>query len=228
MRKKITLKFVTGKIMALVMLTALLSACTMPDIGRGSSYVKADNYYLYIPAAAGDTDHDLIYVVTVDGTEKQAEEAIAGWQQTANKHQFMIAVPLDWDEEVFVNTLKEIRGKYGIRRVYATGLSHGGYVSCGLASAHPELIDGVIPMASYCDDGDFQEEDPATTPKLPILVVVGENDAWARGAESDDIERASDRLNKIGISQEIVIVPGLGHAFPKQSLEQVAAWMEKQ
>lgn len=185
-----------------------------------SETIYNKNYILYIPSKK--ESKILIYIISPGGEKKEALSYINIWKGIANNNNFVLASSMDWSQETILESIKEIKNKYGIEKIFITGFSNGGYNACHFGLKNSNLINGIIPMGAFCSDDDIGEK---IDNKTPILIVVGEKDTWARGDDLKMIDENNLRLNKFGIYPEVITIPGIGHVFPKNALPQVTEWI---
>ena len=117
-----------------------------------------------------------------------------------------------WDDSVLISLLDELQAKYRVdpKRVYATGLSMGGYGTWALALRHPQRFAAVAPI---CGGGDrIRALLPAQREALKTLGV------WAFHGAKDNVvvlgesERMVDALKKAGVTDiQLTVYPEAGH-----------------
>lgn len=89
---------------------------------------------------------------------------------------------------------------------------------------NPETFEAIISVAGYYDyeSGYSLEHEGLKT--MPIVMMIGENDFQL---ESNRI--AESLMKEKGMAVRLMIYPGLGHAFPPNSDEEVRkalSWIE--
>lgn len=191
----------------------VLSGCRVAGIGSSSSssssYLEMDNYHMYIPGDIND-EKNLIFAITSGGEERAVKDYIKRWKLFADKNNYIVVSPLNWNQEILLSSLAEVLTNHKIGKVIVTGHSNGGYNACRIGLSNTNIVDAVIPMGAYCGSSDVIKEE---NNKIPILVVVGEKDFWARGEDGKNIDYAIKDLASLGYRQEEVLVPGAGHDF---------------
>lgn len=220
MNKKIVLLFVLFFVLPAGLLFVIFNEYTNVGLIISGNYEKYNNYHIYTPRGIGN-NKTLIYIITASGSETDATNYIKYWKVVAQKNNYVLASPINWNEDVLILSIREILKKDSFSKVVVTGLSNGGYNSCHLGLKYPELFDGVIPMGAYCEVFDVKVKNNP----IPILAVNGENDLWARGNDLKNVDIASEELKKLGVMQSQIVVPGLGHAFPVSTLNEIVKWI---
>lgn len=224
----------------LITILLLLSACSLPptEINSGISSTNTQNintpslfpnyetvdtnkYLLYRPQKS--ENQTLIFLIPPDvaGLEKTLIDI---WKPYADQNNFIIASPKIRTFTDVNNALTEINNIYQPTKIFVSGFSAGGYNSCLIGFKNPNIINGIIPMGAFCSVNDLNNNKPQN---IPILVVVGENDNWARGDDFTLIDNATKNLKKYNITQEQIIVPGIGHDYPNGNIPQVIEWILK-
>lgn len=101
-------------------------------------------------------------------------------------------------------------------RLILTGFSQGGYVAYVVSTKQPYLFPAVIPMgAGYVAAIDAPER--ATGSGRPrFYFMIGEHDQSV-----DQIDDAVEAFVRAGYAVEKRIYPGVGHAFPKNMIEEI-------
>lgn len=192
-------------------------------VSTGGDLIENEQMLIYLPAQYEKQKSKLILIVPT-GNEKQL---INIWKNYANRYNYILAVSKNWTHDKLLKDLKNLQAEYQPRQTFITGFSNGGYNSCHLGLRYPELITGIIPMGAFCDEIDVDKSKLPQAQKTPILVVVGELDTWARGDDLKMIDKATEKLNKLNIKQEQIIVPKIGHSYPNQALGRVVDWINK-
>ena len=126
-----------------------------------------------------------------------------------------------WDDAVLVGMLNELQAKFRVdpKRVYATGLSMGGYGTWALAQRHPQRFAAVAPI---CGGGDrIRALLPSQQDALKTLGV------WAFHGAKDDVvalsesERMVEAFKKIGVSDiQLTVYPEAGHDSWTQAYDE--------
>lgn len=186
--------------------------------------INKPEYILTYPADMPAAELDLIFLISPGGSAREAELLLEHWRPYIFEHKLALAAAVDWGQESLNNALHSFDADYGFGRIFVSGFSNGGYNSCRLGFSNPELVSGIIPMGAFCSLRDYERGKQP----LPVLVVVGENDTWARGDDLKMIEEKNRELKQAGVNQEQLIVPNLGHKYPGTALEQVLDWIKSQ
>lgn len=179
-----------------------------------------------LPVGQLPADAPILYALTPGGTAGEVAPTQAAWRRLANAHGVRVIVPASWDDAALPDEIRRLRGQYPGANIFITGFSNGGYNACELGLAQPNLVAGVIALGASCDPLGVLDDQPRPI-RLPVLVVAGEQDSWARGDDGKQIERANARLAAYGIQPEVIILPGLGHQFPTAALDDIGRWIEQ-
>ena len=109
-------------------------------------------------------------------------------------------------------------------RTYASGVSGGGRVACGLAFALPEYFGGVLPVVAGGDLRDEQWLRFRAADRLSAALVTGETD-FNRG----EVERWKGPMwNALGIRTKVWVQPKMGHTMPSPAtLKEAVAWLDE-
>ena len=179
------------------------------------------SYLLYQPGNwAEKSVKRLVLVVDAGGEKSEAENMISRWSKTADRHGLKLAAVPNWDHDKLRAFLRQARGQERVTKVYISGFSNGGYNSCDAGLAEAESVNGIIPMGAYCD---IRHSDVSFSPaakNIPILTVIGSQDNWALGDDGTFPYEAA-----IGLNVEIKIVPGIGHSFSVNYMDEVGEWI---
>jgi len=178
----------------------------------------------YRPASG--TPNAIVYVLTPGAEPGEISGMITAWKPLAEKFNVVVVVPPTWTQDNILSDIVQLRRDYQITRVFISGFSNGGYNACRFGLNNPEMVSGIIALGAFCDPldaGNLKKPTP-----MPILVVAGEQDTWARGVDLNQIQAANERLQPYGITPEVVIVPGIGHSFPSAALDTIGQWMQRQ
>ena len=114
-----------------------------------------------------------------------------------------------WSDKVFVKALisliEKTKTQYNVddSRIYATGLSMGGYGSLAIAMERPDLFSGIIPI---CGGGDLNKI--GRLEHIPIWLFHGDADTVVPVENSTKIY---DALNLINDNVKITIYENVGH-----------------
>ena len=131
-----------------------------------------------------------------------------------------------WSNEVLLPLLDEIVARYRVdeARVYATGLSMGGYGTWNLALADPKRFAAIAPI---CGGGDIIPILLADAPRLRALKTLA---IWAFHGEKDPVVplRESERMvgvfKSIGNHARLTVYPGCGHDSWTQTYDDPALY----
>lgn len=110
-----------------------------------------------------------------------------------------------WNVDELARLVEHIAGTLKIdkSRMYATGLSMGGYGSWGLLAKYPKLFAAAVPV---CGGGD-----PESAEKMKDIPI------WAFHGDKDDVvpleqtTRMIDAIIKAGGKPKLTVYPGVGH-----------------
>ena len=114
-----------------------------------------------------------------------------------------------WSEPVNVKTLlllvEEIikKNKVDIERIYATGLSMGGYGTLAIAKERPDLFSAIIPVCGGLDTTDIER-----LKDIPIWLFHGAED---KVVPVENSELIYDLLKPINPEIKITIYKGINH-----------------
>ena len=114
-----------------------------------------------------------------------------------------------WSEPVNVKTLlllvEEIikKNKVDIERIYATGLSMGGYGTLAIAKERPDLFSAIIPVCGGLDTTDIER-----LKDIPIWLFHGDED---KVVPVENSELIYDLLKPINPEIKITIYKGINH-----------------
>ncbi|MGH9547867.1 MAG: extracellular catalytic domain type 1 short-chain-length polyhydroxyalkanoate depolymerase [Terriglobales bacterium] len=149
-------------------------------------------FNVHVPADL-DAKQPVPLVILLHGGGGTASDKLANMAKTADKHGFILVLPQglekhwndgrqvggkhNYDDVNFISKLIDyLSGKYNIdrTRVYATGISNGGFFSAYLAAKLPDKIAAVAPVAATLT----KEEYDTVTPPQPVsvLYIVGTDD----------------------------------------------------
>lgn len=182
------------------------------------------NASTYRPASGTPTT--LVYVLTPGAEPGEVKGMISAWKPLAEKFNVMVVVPPTWTPDNILSDIVQLRRDYQLSRVFISGFSNGGYNACRFGLNHPDMVSGIIALGAFCDPLDSDHLKKPT--HMPILVVAGEQDTWARGEDLNQIQAAIERFQPYGIAPEVYIVPGIGHTFPTAALDKIGDWIQQQ
>lgn len=128
--------------------------------------------------------------------------------------------------DILDHFLDEVMQHYPVDKdkLYLLGFSQGTVVSLSYAVSLPERVAGVIAQSAYLPLESGLQIDEAGIRKKPILLTHGIHDTvlpvdWAR--------RSRDKLQALEANVEYHEF-NMGHEVTAQSLEVIAAWLERQ
>jgi len=134
-----------------------------------------------------------------------------------------------WGEDVdsekrILEALETLKKDYRIEpeRIILFGYSQGGGRAFYTGLRNPEIFRGIITAA-----GEYEEEEcngfleTAKAKGVKVYMMIGEKDFLL---ESN--QKAEEEMKKVGIPVKLVVFPGLGHAFPKNSEEELKKALE--
>lgn len=149
---------------------------------------------------------------------------------TTNVPPFVFAWTTSPDHELMLALFEAIDdGTFGGLdggRVYAGGISSGGYMSSRMAEAYPGRFRAlVVHSASWCTCGGglcvVPQQLPADHP--PTLFLHGEQDPLAPlGA----MQKYADRMTSQGLPHRVVTDPAVGHAWLPVAPTEVVRWFD--
>jgi len=133
-----------------------------------------------------------------------------------------------WSDKVFVKALisliEKTKTQYNVddSRIYATGLSMGGYGTLAIAMERPDLFSGIIPI---CGGGDLNKI--GRLEHMPIWLFHGDADTVVPVENSTKIY---DALNLINDNVKITIYENVGHDSWTQTYENndIYEWLLNQ
>jgi predicted peptidase len=108
--------------------------------------------------------------------------------------------------------LDHIESAYAVdtERIYATGLSMGGFGTWALAYRYPDRLAAIAPVAGgYYDGTPALPEDICVLKDLPIWAFHGAKDTTVKPSES---ERVVEALRACGSDVRFTLYPEAGHA----------------
>jgi poly(3-hydroxybutyrate) depolymerase len=135
---------------------------------------------------------------------------------TSPDHRLMLALFEGLEDGTF--------GDVDPERLYAAGISSGGYMTSRMAKSYPGRFRALgIQSASWATCGGPLCVLPANLPDdhPPTVFLHGEDDAivplWT-------MEQYADRLDAQGVSTERIVEPDVGHAWLEVAPETLTAW----
>jgi polyhydroxybutyrate depolymerase len=158
---------------------------------------RSRTYLLHVPAGSTSEPRPLVLVFHGGASNAAATERLTGFNDLANREDFLVAYPngsgrlaavLTWnagrccgyavenriDDVAFVRAILDDIGavaRVDAARVYATGISNGGQMSYRLAVDMPDRIAAVAPVA-----GSLEVEAPAAQTPVSVVHFHGTND----------------------------------------------------
>ncbi|KKW02102.1 MAG: hypothetical protein A2898_03915 [Candidatus Kerfeldbacteria bacterium RIFCSPLOWO2_01_FULL_48_11] len=178
------------------------------------SVEERDGYVAYEPRSYKNSEtKKMVLILPPSDT---ASDWMKPWQAQADKHGFMLAGITDWTAEGLQTFVRGGKEKAQVAKMYMSGFSHGGYISCEFGLKNQDVVDGIIPMGAFCSDGDLA----GSVQRIPILTIIGDQDTWALGDDGDNLSTFGRTINT-----ELVMVPGIGHQFPDQIMARVGDWV---
>ena len=179
------------------------------------------NYLLYLPSDYSDSKKAYPLVLFLHGAGERGEDInlveIHGIPKLINmgKELPFITIapqcPFDrwWSDSIFVKALisliEKTKAQYNVddSRIYATGLSMGGYGTLAIAIERPDLFSGIIPI---CGGGDLKKI--GRLKDMPVWFFHGDADTVVPVENSTKIY---DILKPINDNVKITIYEDVGH-----------------
>jgi len=129
-------------------------------------------------------------------------------------------------EKRILETIHFLSHNYRIdaARIILFGFSQGGSVAFCVGLKNPEMFEAIISVAGYYghESGYPLEHEGLKT--MPVVMMIGENDF-----QVESNRMAESLMKEKGMTVRLMIYPGLGHAFPPNSDEEVRKalrWIE--
>jgi phospholipase/carboxylesterase len=176
--------------------------------------------------------HPLIIALHGFGGRPQGIASV--WTDAAAKAGAIVAAPrgilpvgergfswgsVDQTNRVVFETIKRVaaRHKVDASKVILTGFSQGGFMSFNLGLGHPGKFRGVIPVAGRYDPemAPLPRHAAMTTPAF-YLMVGSEDRALSSNRQAASVLRSN------GFRTEMVVFPGVGHAFPDDASKELS------
>jgi len=178
-------------------------------------------YHIYFPNNYHDSDTKFPLVLFLHGAGERGDDlrlvekhGIPKMINNGINFPFITVAPQCpkfqyWSEPVNVKTLlllvEEIikKNKVDIERIYATGLSMGGYGTLAIAKERPDLFSAIIPVCGGLDTTDIER-----LKDIPIWLFHGAED---KVVPVENSELIYDLLKPINPEIKITIYKGINH-----------------
>jgi len=178
-------------------------------------------YHIYFPNNYHDSDTKFPLVLFLHGAGERGDDlglvekhGIPKMINNGINFPFITVAPQCpkfqyWSEPVNVKTLlllvEEIikKNKVDIERIYATGLSMGGYGTLAIAKERPDLFSAIIPVCGGLDTTDIKR-----LKDIPIWLFHGAED---KVVPVENSELIYDLLKPINPEIKITIYKGINH-----------------
>ena len=178
-------------------------------------------YYIYLPNNYHESNSNFPLVLFLHGAGERGDDLnmveMHGIPKIINNGEefpFITIAPQCpafqwWPEPVYVKTLilliEEIINNYKVdtERIYATGLSMGGYGTLAIAKERPDLFSAIIPICGGMDTTDIQK-----LKDIPIWLFHGDADEVVPVENSKLIY---DILKPINTNIKLTIYEGVNH-----------------
>lgn len=181
-------------------------------------------YRVLVPDNYAKTDKvPLILVLHGSGGDENTMPDLDGdkLEEILNQRGYLAAFPsYGWhvphyleDLAQLVEVLRKEYPKVDPARIYCTGCSMGGFTSCRLAAAYPDLFAGIAPDSGTDSGAAAGPADPALAEKLknvPTIILQGGADLVVPKAGA---EKFAARLKELGGTVELHIFPDNGHNY---------------
>lgn len=129
-----------------------------------------------------------------------------------------------WEPEVLIELVDQIANRYKVdkSRIYATGLSMGGYATWALAAQYPKAFAAIAPI---CGGGD--PEKAKAHAMIPTWVFHGGKDTVVPLARSEEMVAA---IKAAGGDAKLTVYPEAGHDSWTATYDnpEFYAWLFKQ
>jgi len=124
------------------------------------------------------------------------------------------------DMKQIVEIAREVLATYSIDpdRVYVSGHSAGGFVTCHLCSDHPELFTAGVPVSGCL----VSEQMARPMLKTPFYVISG-----GRDFNHDQCKKSVEDMRKAGMEVAFDEPPDWPHIPPAEAWQRGFEWMEK-
>ena len=195
------------------------------------------NYLLYLPTDYSNSKKGYPLVLFLHGAGERGEDInlveIHGIPRLINmgkEFPFITIAPQCpsdrwWPEPVLtkalISLIENTKAQYNVdnSRIYATGLSMGGYGTLEIAMERPDLFSGIIPI---CGGGDLKKIDRLKD--MPVWLFHGDADTVVPVENSTEIY---DLLKPISDNVKITIYKDVGHDSWTQTYDnnQIYEWL---
>jgi len=196
-------------------------------------------YHIYFPNNYHDSDTKFPLVLFLHGAGERGDDlrlvekhGIPKMINNGINFPFITVAPQCpkfqyWSEPVNVKTLlllvEEIikKNKVDIERIYATGLSMGGYGTLAIAKERPDLFSAIIPVCGGLDTTDIER-----LKDIPIWLFHGAED---KVVPVENSELIYDLLKPINPEIKITIYKGINHNSWEMTYnnQNIYEWMLK-
>ena len=196
-------------------------------------------YHIYFPNNYHDSDAKFPLVLFLHGAGERGDDlrlvekhGIPKMINNGINFPFITVAPQCpkfqyWSEPVNVKTLlllvEEIikKNKVDIERIYATGLSMGGYGTLAIAKERPDLFSAIIPVCGGLDTTDIER-----LKDIPIWLFHGAED---KVVPVENSELIYDLLKPINPEIKITIYKGINHNSWEMTYnnQNIYEWMLK-
>jgi predicted peptidase len=178
-------------------------------------------YHIYYPVNYYNSDTTFPLVLFLHGAGERGNDlnlvekhGIPKMINNGNKFPFITIAPQCpafqyWSEPLYVKTLillvEEIikNNKVDIERIYATGLSMGGYGTLAIAKERPDLFSAIIPVCGGMDTTDIER-----LKDVPIWLFHGDED---KVVPVENSELIYELLKPMNPDIKITIYKGVNH-----------------
>lgn len=129
-----------------------------------------------------------------------------------------------WDPKRIMNVVDWVREHHDVdsTRIYALGMSLGGYGTLDLAAAYPDKIAAAMAMC-----GGSTNKNPVTLNEVPLWIIHGTADRAVAISQSDRVVEAMRRDDPETPRLIYNRVPGMNHSRPARLfyLQEVYDWL---
>lgn len=179
-----------------------------------------------VPPKNYDPNKPAPLIIALHSYGGRPEEQLAVWKEAAERLGAVLVVPsairrhpsggyqwlfMDESEWIVLKTLEDAKRDLAIdeSKVIVTGFSQGGNMAFYVATRHPHLFKGCIPMGFHYEPNVTPMPDPAPArmPAFAFLIGQGDEWAWTNSHAKKAVESTGARA--MGKSYK-----GVGHAMP--------------